>query len=82
MSASEPDHCLRPCGGRLAGVVGACAALIVALCLAPVQAATKVSVAGRDFDPLNGHSAMRFSYAGSHEEMQEAVVRLGAWLGA
>ena len=37
---------------------------------------------GRDFDPLNGHSAMRFSYAGSHEEMQEAVARLGAWLGA
>lgn len=35
---------------------------------------------GRDFDPLQGHRYMRFSYAGSHEEMVEAVARLEHWL--
>ena len=77
MSASEPDHCLRPCGGRLAGVVGACAALIVALCLAPVQAATKVSVAGRDFDPLAQSSARPFG--ASPEDAHGGGLRLVQW---
>lgn len=36
---------------------------------------------GRDFDPLQGHRFMRFSYAGSHAEMVEALRRLQAWLG-
>lgn len=36
---------------------------------------------GRDFDPLDGHRTMRFSYAGSEAEMQEAVRRLSGWLG-
>ena len=35
---------------------------------------------GRDFDPLNGHRTMRFSYAGKIEDMEEAVRRLEAWL--
>jgi aspartate/methionine/tyrosine aminotransferase len=35
---------------------------------------------GLDFDPARGATAMRFSYAGSHADMQEAVERLGAWL--
>ena len=35
---------------------------------------------GRDFDPLDGHRTMRFSYAGKVEEMQEAVRRLEDWL--
>lgn len=35
---------------------------------------------GRDFDPLQGHRFMRFSYAGSHAEMAEALRRLKAWL--
>ena len=35
---------------------------------------------GIDFDPLNGHHTMRFSYAGSFEEMNEAVDRLALWL--
>jgi aspartate/methionine/tyrosine aminotransferase len=35
---------------------------------------------GRDFDPLAGHRTMRFSYAGSHEDMVEATDRLAAWL--
>lgn len=35
---------------------------------------------GRDFDPRQGHRYMRFSYAGSHDEMVEAVSRLERWL--
>ncbi|KQZ13203.1 1-aminocyclopropane-1-carboxylate deaminase [Mesorhizobium sp. Root554] len=35
---------------------------------------------GRDFDPLQGHSTMRFSYAGSHDEMVEALARIERWL--
>lgn len=35
---------------------------------------------GRDFDPLQGHRTMRFSYAGSHDEMVEAMVRIERWL--
>lgn len=36
---------------------------------------------GRDFDPLAGQRYMRFSYAGSQEEMIEATDRLAKWLG-
>jgi aspartate/methionine/tyrosine aminotransferase len=36
---------------------------------------------GRDFDPFEGHRFMRFSYAGSHDEMVEATERIGRWLG-
>ena len=35
---------------------------------------------GRDFDPLAGHRYMRFSYAGSHEDMETAMQRLARWL--
>ena len=35
---------------------------------------------GIDFDPQDGHHTMRFSYAGSFEEMSEAVDRLARWL--
>ena len=36
---------------------------------------------GRDFDPLQGHRYMRFSYAGSEDEMREALRRLKNWMG-
>jgi len=36
---------------------------------------------GVDFDPVNGAKFVRFSYAGSREEMHEAVGRIGKWLG-
>ncbi len=36
---------------------------------------------GRDFDPLQGHRTMRFSYAGSHDEMVEALARIERWIG-
>lgn len=35
---------------------------------------------GRDFDPLQGHRTMRFSYAGSHDDMLEALARIERWL--
>lgn len=35
---------------------------------------------GRDFDMLDGHRAMRFSYAGSMADMVEATDRIEAWL--
>ncbi|MGQ3213986.1 MAG: pyridoxal phosphate-dependent aminotransferase [Shinella sp.] len=35
---------------------------------------------GIDFDPRDGHHTMRFSYAGSFDEMNEAVDRLARWL--
>ena len=35
---------------------------------------------GRDFDPRQGHRTMRFSYAGSHDDMVEALARIERWL--
>ena len=35
---------------------------------------------GRDFDPELGHRFMRFSYAGSADDMAEAMDRIAAWL--
>jgi len=35
---------------------------------------------GLDFDPLHGASWLRFSFAGSSEEIDEAARRLAAWL--
>jgi aspartate/methionine/tyrosine aminotransferase len=35
---------------------------------------------GLDFDPLAGHRYMRFSYAGSHEDMIAATDRIERWL--
>ena len=36
---------------------------------------------GHDFDPASGHRFMRLSYAGSGEDVAEAMERLGRWLG-
>jgi aspartate/methionine/tyrosine aminotransferase len=35
---------------------------------------------GIDFDPVNGKRFLRFCYAGSADEMREAVGRIGDWL--
>lgn len=35
---------------------------------------------GLDFDPLHGKEFLRFSYAGSADDMREAVARIGDWL--
>ncbi|MEE8203205.1 MAG: pyridoxal phosphate-dependent aminotransferase, partial [Alphaproteobacteria bacterium] len=34
---------------------------------------------GLDFDPARGHAFVRFSFAGSTEDMAEAARRLRAW---
>jgi aspartate/methionine/tyrosine aminotransferase len=36
---------------------------------------------GIDFDTVEGHRFMRFSYAGSVDDMVEATDRIGRWLG-
>jgi aspartate/methionine/tyrosine aminotransferase len=35
---------------------------------------------GLDFDPVDGRHFLRFCYAGSADEMREAVKRIGTWL--
>ena len=35
---------------------------------------------GADFDPVDGHHTMRFSYAGATADMVEAMERFGRWL--
>jgi aspartate/methionine/tyrosine aminotransferase len=35
---------------------------------------------GFDFDPVEGHRTMRFSYAGAAIEMEEAMNRIARWL--
>ncbi len=37
---------------------------------------------GLDFDPVRGGSTLRFSYAGTTEDMAEGLRRLAAWTGA
>jgi aspartate/methionine/tyrosine aminotransferase len=37
---------------------------------------------GLDFDPLHGKEFLRFCYAGSADDMREAVARIGEWLKA
>lgn len=36
---------------------------------------------GLDFDPIDGHRWIRFSCAGSTEDVREALTRLEAWIG-
>jgi aspartate/methionine/tyrosine aminotransferase len=35
---------------------------------------------GVDFDPVHGHEFLRFSFAGAHDDMQEALARLQGFL--
>ena len=35
---------------------------------------------GVDFDPVRGRNFLRLCYAGAHEEMREAIERIGDWL--
>ena len=40
-----------------------------------------VATPGTDFDPVHGHHYVRFSYAGSTEDIKEATARLIKWRG-
>ncbi len=45
-----------------------------------LQAINVAATPGLDFDPEEGHRAMRFSYAGAPGDMVEALDRIEAWL--
>jgi aspartate/methionine/tyrosine aminotransferase len=45
-----------------------------------LEEARVAATPGVDFDPLRGHDFIRFCYAGSTDDMREAVARIGAWL--
>jgi len=51
-----------------------------AFCEAMLEECHVAATPGHDFDPARGHRMVRFSYAGTHETIQKAVHRLGAWL--
>ena len=38
------------------------------------------ATSGHDFDPVDGHKTVRFSYAGSTADMEEALERIAGWL--
>ena len=42
-----------------------------------LQEAHVAATPGVDFDPVDGKHFIRFSYAGSQDEMREAVTRIG-----
>jgi aspartate/methionine/tyrosine aminotransferase len=51
-----------------------------AFCRQMLSEAGVAAVTGLDFDERDGHHFVRFSIAGSHEDMVEGARRLGAWL--
>ncbi|XSG83552.1 MAG: pyridoxal phosphate-dependent aminotransferase [Methyloligella sp. ZOD6] len=62
--------------------IGAIAEDSRALCQTMLDRAGVAVTPGLDFDPAEGHRFVRFSYAGSLEEMREASRRLQAWSAA
>jgi len=51
-----------------------------AFCKHMLEEAGVAATTGLDFDRQGGRRTMRLSFAGSHEDMREAVARLGNWL--
>lgn len=49
-------------------------------CKRMLEEAGVAATTGLDFDRRRGHRAMRLSFAGSYQDMREAVARLGNWL--
>ena len=45
-----------------------------------IEHGEQISIPGRDIDEQQGHRTMRYSYAGSPEDVAEAVARLEQWL--
>jgi aspartate/methionine/tyrosine aminotransferase len=46
-----------------------------------LERANVAATPGIDFDPIHGRTFIRFCYAGSADEMREAVARIARWLG-
>lgn len=53
----------------------------MAFCIKVLEEAGVAATPGADFDRTDGHKFMRFSYAGTRETVQEALERLGRFLG-
>lgn len=51
----------------------------VEFCKEMLQEVGVVATPGTDFDPIHGHHYVRFSYAGSTEDIKEATARLIKW---
>ena len=47
-----------------------------------LEEALVATTSGLDFDPVNGDKALRLSFAGTEEDMAEAVARINSWVGA
>ena len=47
-----------------------------------LEEALVATTTGLDFDPVHGDKALRLSFAGTGEDMAEAVVRINSWIGA
>jgi aspartate/methionine/tyrosine aminotransferase len=54
----------------------------VELCRRWLEETGVAATPGLDFDPTRGHRAVRFSYAGSTDDVTEAMARLRTWAGA
>ncbi|MEK9900334.1 MAG: aminotransferase class I/II-fold pyridoxal phosphate-dependent enzyme, partial [Rhodospirillaceae bacterium] len=50
-----------------------------AFCSRMLADARVASTPGLDFDPYRGNAFVRFSFAGTEEDMRRAIDRLGAW---
>ncbi len=51
----------------------------VAFCQKMLAEAGVATTPGVDFDPVNGHRALRISYAGPRADIEEAIRRLSGW---
>ena len=60
--------------------IGGLAGDSVDFCRRMLMEAGVAATPGVDFDPVNGHRAVRFSYAGSQSDVVEATRRLKVWL--
>ena len=54
----------------------------LAFCMKLLEDTGVATAPGVDFDPVNGHKFMRFSFALQTPEIKDAIERLKAWFGA
>jgi aspartate/methionine/tyrosine aminotransferase len=74
------DHLTRPTGAfYLYADIAHLTNDSVDFCQRMLREAGVAATPGVDFDPQRGHRTMRFSFAGSTADMEEAVRRLVAW---
>jgi aspartate/methionine/tyrosine aminotransferase len=53
----------------------------VEFCIEMLEEAGVLAAPGSDFCPDSGQHFVRFSYAGSTEDIEEALERIGRWRG-